>query len=1482
NGKTFDGKALIVVDGGTLLIEDGTFTATGEGSDGMYGVYVLKGGTATFGVAADGEDAAYGPTISSWFAAIGSNNTTAPAAITVYGGSYTANVTPASSDWWSYFCAPVYAAANGSYNLQGGTFKGYYGLLSSRYENTQQNISIGSAVDINSTSDTDIFVDSKTGTAQEGEVTRTIASETNDRTLPAGYTWASDDNGVYVVAEAVASVTTGSGESATTKYFATLKEAIAAAVSGDKVELLSDVTVGSTIEIIKSITIDGGEHTLTSGATRGIWIDAGDVNVTIKNLTVLAANTNTGFERAIQVNPDLDNVTLNIDNVTATSTAYCVNVCAGVDDLVLNITNSELTGWAALNLYGSGLTVNVSDSKLVGVNDKSYSSWNTFGVIVLEGDTTGNTTLHSSDYTVSIVDSEIVVDTTEQGNYQYAIIHNKQSESNVLKLDGCEITFGNDHCLFFNDASTGSVTMLKDTVASDTEQIPELSLYYVYVEGTGDYSGYTVIANTAALVVTEGENEDYEYTPYATLAEAVENAEDGGDVVLMANNTETVTVAKNLTIHKNGTSYTATRLTASPAFVSEETEDAYIFSSAKVTLTVGNVSTGYATLQAAVDAIGRGTAEATASGTIELLDNIVLTEPVRIPSTGNAAGAYVAVTINGNGKKISGVFDDSFNSFFSGLSSALADNVSLTVNNTAFQNTNANPESNWVKGFVATTEGTGTPTTDLHLAFNECTFTNFYTPVCVNPGTVAGDFTGRSLSITGCTYDNVNYGYSVDTSTEYNGSGYALAADKQIKITFTNNTGYDAVREMFEVAQVGDFVYKTFVKAATDAVANGGTLEILADLGENNEFTLPEGGALTVKVTDFEYAINPADGYTVASIKTVSDLDAATVTYSYITPVAQITRDGVTTKYPTLADAAADADDNDVIEIIGDYGTEELPAGWILDGANNRLFRAAAAIGDDLYPTVQEAFDDAVAGETVVLLKDSAPEDKALYVDVACTLDLNGHTLTAVILPNFDFTVVDTYEDDEGGANLGSIKLPVLAENGNIEGDTELDGAIWAWEGATVTVAGGTYDNPAVVLWTEGANVVIDGGVFETYAVVPDAETCAAATRKNRWDVEATVTVTDGEFNGNYLLGTHQYAKGATLNIEGGWFKAKDASVAQTIDSGTVTVSGGFFADEPVFVDEDHVSADNQDDETKAVYPYTVAAVVRTATITSVLVNDTTGTANITVALENWKSGTAVKLWAKVDYNDAYWAQVDEKTGTGEEITFLNVPVSFNTVYTATGESVTSGAFDRGANVVGALAVTLSSSEDCVIGVPYSEIGEFDTITVAQLFQNTTLQDGDTVYTLSNEYVWNASSREWEADDEDNIDQLAPGSAVVFYRKGGGTVRISGEVKAWTEKQPWEEDEVAWANSLDSDDGWNMAASVNPTALNVQDIPYVGLGDDDSLWITDSTGVFRELKWDGSQWYYSKKVYAGWDVTVTKVTDLTIEAGSAFWYVNND
>lgn len=74
------------------------------------------------------------------------------------------------------------------------------------------------------------------------------------------------------------------------------------------------------------------------------------MNVFIKNLTVKSTNKN--MERAIQVN-DYKNITLNLDNCDLSASAYTINVINGASNTTMNISNSKVLGWGAVNLWGS-------------------------------------------------------------------------------------------------------------------------------------------------------------------------------------------------------------------------------------------------------------------------------------------------------------------------------------------------------------------------------------------------------------------------------------------------------------------------------------------------------------------------------------------------------------------------------------------------------------------------------------------------------------------------------------------------------------------------------------------------------------------------------------------------------------------------------------------------------------------------------------------------------------------------------------------------------------------------------------------------------------------------------------------------------------------------------------------------------------------------------------------------------------------------
>jgi hypothetical protein len=198
-GKALDGKAVIEVHGNaTLTMPNGFLTAGGVGSDGMYGIYALDGGNVILGDSETKE----GPTIETWFAAIGENNTTSPANITIYGGTYTELATPNNNEWWSYFCAPVYASASGEINILGGTFNGYYGI-SSRYVNVDQKLNIKGGT-FNG-SNAALFIDTKNGITcdktREVSVTGGTFSTNVSAYTAEGYICATAQKSGYVVSK---------------------------------------------------------------------------------------------------------------------------------------------------------------------------------------------------------------------------------------------------------------------------------------------------------------------------------------------------------------------------------------------------------------------------------------------------------------------------------------------------------------------------------------------------------------------------------------------------------------------------------------------------------------------------------------------------------------------------------------------------------------------------------------------------------------------------------------------------------------------------------------------------------------------------------------------------------------------------------------------------------------------------------------------------------------------------------------------------------------------------------------------------------------------------------------------------------------------------------------------------------------------------------------------------------------------------------
>lgn len=222
----------------------------------------------------------------------------------------------------------------------------------------------------------------------------------------------------------------------------------------------NDISATAVVSIESSVTIDGAGYTLNTTANRGIWVDVGDVSVIIKNMTIEGAS----LERAIQINQNKLNVTLDIINVTATGSYYTVNICSGTT-CYLNIEDSTITGWGAVNAWAKGYLLTIKNSVLNGINPHTGKSDN-FATVILEGDTTYATDLHSSDNVVVIENTTISASQTG-GKRQDLIGFNNQSERNHVTLTDCKFVYdGTTKTGLYYDYGTDNTLIVDDVVVN--------------------------------------------------------------------------------------------------------------------------------------------------------------------------------------------------------------------------------------------------------------------------------------------------------------------------------------------------------------------------------------------------------------------------------------------------------------------------------------------------------------------------------------------------------------------------------------------------------------------------------------------------------------------------------------------------------------------------------------------------------------------------------------------------------------------------------------------------------------------------------------------------------------------------------------------------------------------------------------------------------------------------------------------------------
>ena len=328
----------------------------------------------------------------------------------------------------------------------------------------------------------------------------------------------------------------------TTKYetLAAAVAAVKAAASGERttVTLLTNTTEVIEIDFTYPILIDGQgfgiSQSTTAGTHTGIKITAPHADVIIQDAIV--GNANVG--RAVNI-LGAEGVTLLIKDSELYGNYYPLNVypngAAGVDNENITITNSVISGYCALNLWGTNGVVKVIDSTLSATNTSSYTSTrgysgNDFGVIVLEGGTAG---YGANGYNIEIKGSTIEAAQTT-GNMEYIVLFNPNSQGNTVKLDGCVISRNGDtthHPVIDEEANTsGNSLYVRNTTDAATSAIPVLPDGYAYANA--DSEGWRlVIKPVVAVIAADGVTTN---GVYGTLEAAYDAASAGETITLLA------------------------------------------------------------------------------------------------------------------------------------------------------------------------------------------------------------------------------------------------------------------------------------------------------------------------------------------------------------------------------------------------------------------------------------------------------------------------------------------------------------------------------------------------------------------------------------------------------------------------------------------------------------------------------------------------------------------------------------------------------------------------------------------------------------------------------------------------------------------------------------------------------------------------------------------------------------------------------------
>lgn len=227
------------------------------------------------------------------------------------------------------------------------------------------------------------------------------------------------------------------------------------------IKVTKDFTANKVFILGFNTVIDGANHTLTSSANRIFRLAGSNTDFTFRNLKLISTYSQSD-SRCISIDSNYNTMHLVLENCELKCGYYALNITgsngSGSRNINIEIFNSRIEGYAAINNHASSAMITVNSSTLIGNNKFAKADGNSFATIVFDG---GNYEYaESSSYGNKIVvNNSTLKQISAHGNYETAFSAQYGNIDSEAHFNNCVVEHEGENTQYFNYAYSKSLNV---------------------------------------------------------------------------------------------------------------------------------------------------------------------------------------------------------------------------------------------------------------------------------------------------------------------------------------------------------------------------------------------------------------------------------------------------------------------------------------------------------------------------------------------------------------------------------------------------------------------------------------------------------------------------------------------------------------------------------------------------------------------------------------------------------------------------------------------------------------------------------------------------------------------------------------------------------------------------------------------------------------------------------------------------------------